>query len=215
MNTKDKLKVMFQMQDEMNIKAAGADWKEQDLPWWRAAYMEAAELNDHLGYKWWKKQEPDLEQAQMEVVDIWHFVLSARLCNWNSNHVDNAAYDLSIHAYEHIDIYDKEGILTLVEALMARALDYKYIDIELLIKIHCALGLTFDDVYRLYVGKNILNHFRQDNGYKDDTYVKVWNDLEDNEVMRKIVDELDVDSEAFKDDVYTALQETYLEVLEN
>ena len=32
---------------------------------------------DHQGYKWWKKQHSDTEQVQLEVVDIWHFGMSA------------------------------------------------------------------------------------------------------------------------------------------
>ncbi|MFA6630524.1 MAG: dUTPase, partial [Sulfuricurvum sp.] len=39
-------------------------------------------------------------------------------------------------------------------------------------------------LYRLYVGKNILNQFRQDHGYKEGHYIKIWNGLEDNAVMK-------------------------------
>ena len=45
-----------------------------------------------------------------------------------------------------------------------------------------ALNLT--QLYRLYVGKNILNQFRQDHGYKEGHYIKIWNGLEDNTVMK-------------------------------
>ena len=47
-------------------------------------------------------------------------------------------------------------------------------------------GLNLETLYRLYVGKNILNQFRQDNGYKDGSYIKVWNGEEDNLVMKRI-----------------------------
>ena len=43
-------------------------------------------------------------------------------------------------------------------------------------------GLDLETLYRLYVGKNILNQFRQDNGYKDGSYIKVWATEEDNVV---------------------------------
>jgi hypothetical protein len=41
-------------------------------------------------------------------------------------------------------------------------------------------------LYRLYVGKNILNQFRQDHGYKEGSYIKIWNGVEDNLVMKEI-----------------------------
>ena len=53
------------------------DWADQDFEWYRAAWVECGELIEHYGYKWWKKQEPDLEQVRLEVIDIWHFGLSA------------------------------------------------------------------------------------------------------------------------------------------
>ena len=46
------------------------------------------------------------------------------------------------------------------------------------------------------MGKLVLNIFRQEHGYSDGTYVKIWKDgLEDNQVLEKIMSETtDVDS---------------------
>ena len=49
--------------------------------------------------------------------------------------------------------------------------------------------LDIETLYRLYVGKNILNQFRQDHGYKEGSYIKVWNGEEDNVVMKRIWEE--------------------------
>lgn len=35
--------------------------------------------------------------------------------------------------------------------------------------------------FKQYTGKNVLNVFRQDHGYKAGTYIKVWDGREDNE----------------------------------
>ena len=43
------------------------------------------------------------------------------------------------------------------------------------------IEMDFDALYRSYVGKNVLNFFRQDHGYKEGTYVKNWAGREDNE----------------------------------
>ncbi|MFY9093562.1 deoxyuridinetriphosphatase, partial [Aliarcobacter butzleri] len=59
---------------------------------------------------------------------------------------------------------------------------------------------------KLYIGKNCLNQFRQDNGYKEGTYIKVWNGNEDNVVM---VDLLEKMEDVSFDDLYSKLKEEY------
>src|SRR6056297_849322 len=67
---------MLSMQDRMNTRIH-ADWVGQDFAWYRAIWIECGELIEHYGYKWWKKQAPDMQQVRLEVIDIWHFGLSA------------------------------------------------------------------------------------------------------------------------------------------
>ncbi len=71
------------------------------------------------------------------------------------------------------------------------------------------INLDFDELYRIYSGKYTLNAFRQDNGYKDGTYQKVWNDgREDNEHLMDIIN-LCADSDDFLADVYAGLDNNY------
>jgi len=44
-----------------------------------------------------------------------------------------------------------------------------------------------DTVYLTYIGKNALNNVRQLRGYKQGTYVKMWQGDEDNEVMIRLL----------------------------
>jgi len=37
------------------------------------------------GHKWWKKQDCDMAQLRMELVDIWHFILSAAIQSKHGN----------------------------------------------------------------------------------------------------------------------------------
>ena len=71
------------------------------------------------------------------------------------------------------------------------------------------LDMAFDELYEIYVGKNVLNMFRQDHGYKDGSYIKIWQGREDNEHLADIMKTLDSDSVTFKDDVYAALADVY------
>jgi hypothetical protein len=45
------------------------------------------------------------------------------------------------------------------------------------------LNLSGDELHEMYIAKNVLNLFRQDHGYQEGTYRKVWNGKEDNEVL--------------------------------
>jgi hypothetical protein len=57
-----------------------------------------------------------------------------------------------------------------------------------LLELTTVAGITFDELYELYMGKLVLNIFRQEHGYSDGTYIKFWGDgLEDNQVLEKII----------------------------
>ena len=72
-----------------------------------------------------------------------------------------------------------------------------------------ASGLNFDRLYRLYVGKNVLNFFRQDHGYKDGSYQKIWAGREDNEHLSEVLEALDADGDSFANQVYAGLEARY------
>ncbi len=54
-----------------------------------------------------------------------------------------------------------------------------------------------------------MNFFRQDNGYKQGTYIKEWAGREDNEHLVELSSALDSASVSFRDDLYQALQQRY------
>jgi len=71
------------------------------------------------------------------------------------------------------------------------------------------LGRDFDDLYRSYVGKNVLNFFRQDHGYRDGSYVKTWAGREDNEHLVDVLVGLDSDAPDYRAAVYAGLLARY------
>ena len=75
----NKAVTMLEMQDAMNRKV-DEDWLDKNREWYRAVWIECAELMDHYGgWKWWKASSPDIEQVVLEIVDIWHFGLSMQI----------------------------------------------------------------------------------------------------------------------------------------
>ena len=199
-----KTVVMLEMQDGMNSRVDG-DWFNQERAWYRAIWIECAELMDHYGgWKWWKGAQKDVEQVMLEIVDIWHFGLSMRI---------NADRDHAIAAARIVDQWVAPqvtgGFLADVERLASVALSEKSFLVAIVPALLADIGRGFDDLYRAYVGKNVLNYFRQDHGYREGGYRKVWNGREDNEHLVDILSELDADEPDYRDRVYAALAQRY------
>ena len=71
------------------------------------------------------------------------------------------------------------------------------------------IDMSFDELFTSYVGKNVLNFFRQDHGYKDGSYIKEWHGKEDNEHLVEVVANLDSGAEDFAKQVYNELEKRY------
>ncbi|GGY69524.1 dUTPase [Cellvibrio zantedeschiae] len=199
-----QIKIMLELQDGMNTKV-NADWKSQGYEWYRAIWVECAELLDHYGWKWWKKQSPDTEQVALELIDIWHFGLSILLQS-------GAKPELIIAQIQNdliIKTEEKDFRLDL-EKFVAATLGDRQFHIGLFGRLMAGIDMSFDQLYRGYVGKNVLNFFRQDHGYKDGSYRKHWHDgREDNEHLVEAVLSLDTTKAEFKDELYAALKSRY------
>ena len=204
---------MLDLQDKMNAKV-NPDWLAVKSPFLRAVVIEGAEAIEHHGWKWWKKQECDMAQLQMELVDIWHFVLSAVLINHDGDHSQalktvmseieghSVNFDGQEYAFADLDLLNKLELLIGLSAA-------RRVNIGLFTALLADCEMSWTDLYVQYICKNVLNFFRQDNGYKEGTYIKVWQGKEDNEHLVEIMDQLDATDPAFQDNLYNALTERY------
>ena len=197
---------MLTMQHNMNTRVH-ENWVEQNFEWYRAAWIECGELIEHYGYKWWKKQEPEMEQVRLEVIDIWHFGLSALFRDGKG--IEQIATEIDAELAAHSPT--GQGVREATEELALHALQTRGFSPTRFWDLMLASGLDFDSLYTAYVGKNVLNFFRQDNGYKEGTYVKNWAGREDNEHLVELVAKLDKNAEDFSQQVYQALQNRYRE----
>ncbi len=201
---KQALVSMLGMQDAMNRKVH-AQWVDQNFEWYRAIWIECGELIDHYGYKWWKKQHSDMDQVELEVIDIWHFGMS---CLFSKADSIDAIAELILSELDGYS-YQGQSVRDATEALASDTLLRKSFSVRLFWDLLHAVELDFDSLYRQYVGKNVLNFFRQDNGYKDGSYIKLWQGREDNEHLVEILLELDPQASNFGDKVYQALDARY------
>lgn len=92
----DALEEMFRLQAELN-RRIGVDTEhmpEEKQPEWilnycRAMSQETAELIDSVPWKWWAKyQTYDKQNARIEVIDLFHFLISlAQVVGLNASDV--------------------------------------------------------------------------------------------------------------------------------
>ena len=197
------LETMVSLQRSHNEKVH-PDWDKQGYPFTRAVWVECAELIEHYGWKWWKHQEPDIEQVKLELVDIWHFGLSELMIEYGEEVVDRLVTEL-IYAMAHVE---ESEFRDAVEELAAQALAGRF-SVHAFTSAMLVLPMSFADLFSIYVGKNVLNVFRQEHGYKEGTYRKVWNGREDNEHLTEISKALNVQCETYMKDLKALLTERY------
>ena len=199
----NKLVVMLEMQNAMNTKVH-EQWFSQGFEWNRAIWVECAEMLDHYGWKWWKKQTPDTEQVILELVDIFHFGLSLRIDG------ETSYLELAKQLEEEMSSpKTADDFKQTLEILAASAVADKTFNAAAFAGCMLQIGMNIDDLYRGYVGKNTLNFFRQDHGYKDGSYIKVWNGKEDNEHLVDVVKNLDTEHAGYAKLVYQGLEARY------
>ena len=213
----EQASTMLSLQTSMNIKV-DPNWVEARYPYLRAVVIEAAEAIEHHGWKWWKKQEKDLPQLQMELIDIWHFILSEILLRNQADQDksltaltdslrDSSTQNVINFDDQHILINELD-LIAKFELLIALSVSRR-IELALFASIMTDCEISWTELYCQYVGKNVLNMFRQDKGYKEGTYQKTWNGREDNEYLVEIIGSLDSSRSEFKDEVYAALESAY------
>lgn len=198
-----QIATMLEMQHAMNTKVH-EKWFEQNYEWYRAIWIECGEMLEHFGWKWWKHQKPDVDQVKMELVDIFHFGLSSRIDGELS--FEEIAEEL---AGEMLEPIVKDDFKQTLEVLAGQAVIYQHFDGTSFAGCMEQIDMPFEELFKSYVGKNTLNFFRQDNGYKDGTYIKEWDGREDNEILVEILEKLDTTDEDFKRNVYQGLADRY------
>ena len=107
---------MLQLQNSLNDATNGDTWTEgvtknhKTINWRRCIYMECAEMIDSFSWKHWKNidKDPDWDNLQIEVIDVWHFILSLAIEDYSLNlkgQIEDLAIDISqLESFSKIDL---------------------------------------------------------------------------------------------------------------
>ncbi len=225
---KEEILDMLKLQDQLNSKI-NSNWKKDrtHTDFARATWLECAELVESLPWKWWKKQQPDLENVQIEVVDIWHFIMSFILLDFEKiedaleseyikffiKGVNEDFHNININSvYIHHylgEIDNIQKIIFLAERVAEGFLKDEPLEGIFFFGLLVKNTISFKDLYLLYIGKNILNHIRQELGYKEGKYKKTIDGLEDNKYLFKLVKQVED-----KDQLEQKIREKFQKLME-
>lgn len=218
MNTQDRVNDMVDMLNKFNTGLIGENWvsmgetnEGKTIDWGKCIVTEYGELMDSYPWKHWKAIDTpiDTKNVLIELVDIFHFLISYSLTQ------GMAAEDIELTKFKDRELIDDESVTlystdriihsihTLTASMVNRDVegyDSRDSNVRLLLNFSILLDInriSVKTLHEAFVAKNILNEFRQDNGYKDGTYVKVWDGVnEDNDFILDIIEKIGVEDKA-------------------
>ena len=218
-----KIKKMFALQQKLNDATNGLIWTEgatkegRQISWLRCIYMEATEAIDSFNWKHWKNIEgqPDLVNAKVELVDIWHFIMSEAIHFGDTKFAEiyeNIQPEKEINPEMMVEILEKLVAIA-ATANVDKSQNGLYEITGLFFKALATMSMDVPELYSRYIVKNQLNTFRQEHGYKNGSYIKMWTDakgnsVEDNVVAFNIVDE---NPSISPEELYIKLEAAYSE----
>lgn len=163
----------------------------------KAILVELGEYFEHTAYKWWKKQSADWAQANMELIDILHFAISDAVEHACQQGLGQEAATARVAELLGQSFIAPQSVNDGKELVVAMAQDGAatrslVCGEQFFAKLAAMLMTAYGDAdtaYLTYIGKNALNNLRQQRGYKQGTYIKMWDGEEDNEVMMRLLSE--------------------------
>ena len=202
-------KSMVELQHSFN-QQIDKNYLDKNWNWNSAIIVESGELLDSLGYKWWKKQESDMENVKVEAIDLLHFIISENIqYYYASKNLDIKEVEEDFeNFFMEYDSYDDFCVPDLEKLISYLNYD-EYNRFFIMKQIFKQLNMSNEDVYIAYIVKNCLNKFRQDNGYKEGTYNKIWNGKEDNAIAYSLANELGAIDNLFEE-LYKKLNIYYI-----
>lgn len=214
---------MWEMQDSLNTLTSGPDWTKKGQNWNLAIKDEVMEFFNYIGWKWWKEPDktksPKDLQARLELVDIWHFLLSSIIENEKQTWAaDSSSSRIHGELHSRIASYSPKAPDVTVVSDLDSSYYSNYQKVAILAEVIEACDWTWTELYCYYIGKNVLNKFRQDNGYKTGEYQKIWEagpdgSFEDNYFLENFIEVLILTEKFDAETLYSMLDVKYNQVL--
>jgi dimeric dUTPase (all-alpha-NTP-PPase superfamily) len=211
----------IELQKKFNDSVA-PDWlrdsSHEKYNFWMAILDETVEVLNSKHWKWWKNKEKmgevDWNNIKVELIDLFHFILSISIQSKNENMIFSQMIAQELNNRDQIqddkffeDFWD--------EFLMAVHLKMLPVASVKLVDFWYRAGGSADELFKEYRIKAALNNIRQEFGYKEGKYEKEWLDIdsgkkvEDNVMAWKLAQAIPVDNNLMTN-IEKSLRDYYL-----
>jgi dimeric dUTPase (all-alpha-NTP-PPase superfamily) len=184
----EHLKRMLVMQEELNVKYNGENWREK-VQMTKVKFAILDETSEFLReiestWKWWKHDPVyNRQKALYELIDIIHFALVVVLLKFDLSDINIYIEEHGAHATQFGPFSGAEAYEEYFNDALVRFLKNAnhYSDLDDIITVFCNLvqaggeliGVTDpNEIFTAYVMKNNRNHQRVDGGVMEGKYDK-------------------------------------------
>jgi dimeric dUTPase (all-alpha-NTP-PPase superfamily) len=176
----------LELQASLNNTYSGENWRKtvSTTKFLTAAFTEIAEFLESIPstWKWWKKQEDATWESQvMEVIDVYHFMVSCLIQYWDHDTlVEEWDEDMQINEFPEEPIntdsiinelmYEFDQFRNLLQRLTHLQYDMPYAVLHFQKVIYCMakmVGLDEPTLFKFYENKNAINFQRVASGYRE------------------------------------------------
>ena len=203
-----RLEQMLALQTELN-HLIDPNWHTAQQDYYRAIWVECAELANYLDWKWWQQNKRHVPQLQLELIDILHFGLCDLLRTADPRRQQQAAAALDQLQHAPATVGETAAIMNALEAFTLRVLESRQFDFASFTQLASLCGLTLDTLYQAYAGKNALNRLRQLRGAQQGQYQKYWGGQQDNDHLAQLQANLSTQETNYSELILHALQSSY------
>ena len=182
MNFQTTMMELLKLQDKTNCGTISPEWKTAGHNWEIEVIAELGEAIESSNHKWWKENKLDLDNIKVEIIDMLHFAFSADMTSFSIETIKSCRepkWDKTVEEFSQDRFVEGcKGIL--------KAVGNKYSSLNKtlitpsVLELANDVGMDLEEIRRMYIAKNALNLVRQQNGYKEGTYNKIWEGEEDN-----------------------------------
>jgi len=185
------------------------DKSNKKYDYWMAILDETVEVLSSRHWKWWKNNEEmgqiDWDNIKVELVDLFHFILSLCIQNENQSIIFSQLVNMEVNPLPEEEIRNKKFFDEFWEHfLMAVHMRLLPVAAVKIVEFWYKIGGNASDLFMEYRIKAALNNIRQEFGYNQKKYNKLWLDInsgemvEDNVMAWKLSENIPLDENTVK-----------------
>lgn len=206
---------MIELQAAADLRS-DCDGRHERRMFLRDALFEMTDAMQHSGWCLNRDFLGNAEAATNDIINAFQHILSEFIAKARGDTVNAATlFKYSASASSGDVLFDGQSYtISMLDPLRAIEINIGLcavgrICIPLFARLFTDLGLQWADLYERFVAKKVLQCFRNDQGYPNGRYVRVWSGQEDSSHLKGVMRDLDRSSPQLYRHAYEGLDVLY------